>query len=79
MMYERKRDKQVFYVLPEESIPSQLPVVLIGDTGMIPFAIHQNARDFADAAFTTKEGSGDGSRWLYINTWALSWSCEHFE
>ena len=57
----------------------KLPVVPIGDTGTIPFAMRQNARDFVDAAFDTSEGSGDGSRWWYINTWALSWSRERFE
>jgi hypothetical protein len=41
--------------------------------------MRQNARDFVDAAFDTSEGSGDGSRWWYINTWALSWSRERFE
>ena len=61
-MYERKRDKQVFYVIPVESILGKLPVVPIGDTGTIPFAMRQNARDFVDSAFDTKEGSGDGSQ-----------------
>ena len=79
IVYERKRDKQVFYVLPVEFIMGKLPVVPIGDTGTIPFAMRQNARDFVEAAFDTKEGSGDGSRWWYINTWALSWSRERFE
>jgi hypothetical protein len=55
-----KRDKQVFYILPVESILGELPVVPIGDTGTIPFAIRQNARDFVDATFDTKEGSGGG-------------------
>ena len=59
-----------------ESILGKLPVVPIGDTGTIPFAMRQNARDFVDAAFDTSEESGDGSRWRYINTWALSWSRE---
>ena len=57
----------------------KLPVVPFGDTGTIPFAMRQNARDFVDAAFDTSEGSGDGSRWWYINTLALSWSRERFE
>ncbi len=42
-MYERKRDKQVFYVISVESILGKLPVVPIGDTGTIPFAMRQNA------------------------------------
>jgi hypothetical protein len=61
IVYERKRDKQVFYVLPVESIMGKLSVVPIGDTGTIPFAMRQNTRDFVEAAFDTKEGSGDGS------------------
>jgi hypothetical protein len=78
-VYERKRDKQVFYVIPVESILGKLPVVPIGDTGTIPFAMRQNATDFVHAAFDTKEGSGHGSKWWYINTWALSWFRERFE
>ena len=73
IVYERKRDSQVFYVLPVESVLGKLPVDPIGDTGTIPFAMCQNARDFVEAAFDTSEGPGDGSRW-HINTWALSWS-----
>ena len=79
IIYERKRDSQVFYVLPVASILGKLPVGPIGDTGTIPFAMRQNARDFFDAAFGTSEGSGDGRRRWYINTWALSWSRERFE
>jgi hypothetical protein len=55
-VYERKRDKQVFYDIPVESILGKLPVVPFGDTGTIPFAMRQNERDFVDAAFDTKEG-----------------------
>ena len=40
----RKRDKQVFYVLPVESILGKLPVVPIGDTDTVPFATRQNAK-----------------------------------
>ncbi len=52
-MCEHKRDKQVFYVIPVESILSKLPVFPIGDTGTVPFAMRQNARDFVDMAFDT--------------------------
>ena len=58
IIYERKRDSQVFYVLPVASILGKLSVVPIGDTGTIPFAMRQNARDFVDAAFDTSEGLG---------------------
>ena len=69
-MYERKQDSQVFYVLPVESILGKLPVVPVGDTGTIPYSMRQHAADFVDAA--SREGAGDGSRWWYINTWALA-------
>ncbi len=54
-VYEHKGNKQVFYVLPVKSILGKLPVVPIDDTGTIPFAMNQNARDFVDAAFDTNE------------------------
>jgi hypothetical protein len=41
--------------------------------------MRQHAEDFVGAAFDTREGAGDGSRWWYINTWALSWSRERGE
>ena len=67
-------------ILPcKQYLFGKLPVVPIGDTGTIPFAMRQNARDCVDAAFDTSEGSGDGSRWWYINRLALSWSRERFE
>ncbi len=75
----------MFYVLPVESIDSilgKLPVVPVGETGMIPYCMRQHAEDFVGAAFDTREGAGDGSRWWYnryINTWALSWSRERGE
>ncbi len=76
IVYECKKDKQVFYVLPVENILGKLPVVPVGDTGTIPYSMRQHVEDFVDAAFDTKEGAGDGSRWWYINTWALSRSLE---
>ncbi len=64
IVYERKTDSQVFYVLPVESIMilEKLPVVPVGDTGTITYSMRQHAADFVGAAFDTKEGAGDGSR-----------------
>ncbi len=76
IVYERRPDNQVFNVLPVESILGKLPVVPVGDTGTIPYCMCQHAKDFVGAAFDTREGAGDGSRWWYINMWALSWSRE---
>ena len=75
IVYERRPVNQVLSVLPEESILGKLPVVPVGETGTIPYCME----DFVGAAFDTREGAGDGSRWWYINTWALSWSRERGE
>jgi hypothetical protein len=79
IVYERRPDNQVFYVLPVESILEKLPVVPVGETGTILYCMRQQAQDFVGAAFDTRKGSGDGCRWWYINTWALSWSRKHGE
>ena len=75
IVYERRPDNQVFYVLPVESILGKLPVVPVGKTGTIPYCME----DFVGAAFDTREGAGDENRWWYINTWALSWLRERGE
>ena len=66
----------MFYVLPVESILGKLPVVPVGDTGTIPYSMRQHAANFVGAAFKfdTREGAADGSRWWYINSWALAWT-----
>ncbi len=79
IVYERRPDNQVFYVLPVESILGKLLVVPVCETGTIPYCMRQHAEDFIGAAFDTREGAGDGSRWWYINTWALSWLRERGE
>jgi hypothetical protein len=76
IVYERRPDNRVFYVLPVESILGKLPVVPVGDTGTIPDCMRQHEEDFFGAAFDIREGADDGSRWWNINTWALSWSRE---
>ncbi len=76
IVYERRVERQVFYVLPIKSILGELPVVPVGDTGTIPFSQRRlgHAEDIVYAAFDSKEGAGDGSRWWYVNVGALSWS-----
>jgi hypothetical protein len=68
IVYERLPDKHVFYVLSVESILGKLPVVPVGETGTIPYCMRQHAEDFVGAAFDTRTGAGDRSRWGYINT-----------
>ena len=74
MLYERKRDKQVYNVLPITSIRGKLPVVPVGDTGTVPFSMREHEEDFVDVAFDSSEGSGDGSRWWFVNAIALHWA-----
>ena len=62
-------------MLPIESILGKLPVVPVGRTGTILFYMRDHARDFV-AAFDSSAGAGDGSRWWFVNTWAMGWSRE---
>ena len=59
IVYERRADNQVLYVLPVESILGKLPVVPVGETGTIPYCMRQHAEDFVGAAFDTREGAGE--------------------
>ncbi len=63
--------KPILYVIPVESILGKLPVIPVGDTGTIQHNIHNL---FADAPGDRQEGSGDGCRMWFVNSWALGWS-----
>ena len=39
MLYERKQNQQVLYVIPISSILGKLPLIPVGDTGTIPFSM----------------------------------------
>ena len=73
LIYERKSNKQVLYVLQITSIMSKLPLVPGGDTGTIPYSLLGEAADFDGGSCDSKPGKGDGSRWWYVNSWAISW------
>ena len=68
MVYERKSNKQVLYVLPITSILSKLPLVPVGETGTIPFSMRGEAADFDGGSCDSKPGEADGSRWWYVNS-----------
>jgi len=74
MIYERKENKLVLYVVPLSSILGKLPLAPVGDTGTIPFCMRGEGADFEGASCDTVHGRGDGCRWWYVNPWALSWS-----
>ena len=65
MIYERKSNKQVLYVLPITSILSKLPLVPVEDTGTIPCSMLRlgEAADFDCGSCDSKPGEGDGSLW----------------
>jgi len=67
-------NKQVLYVLPITSILGKLPVVPVGDTGTIPHSMRGESADFDGASCDSKQGEGDGCRWWYVNSWAMTWS-----
>jgi hypothetical protein len=43
-------------------------------TGTILFTMRKESKDFDGASCDTKIGSGDGSRWWYINSAAMKWA-----
>ena len=65
MIYERKSNQQVLYVLPITSILSKLPLVPVGDTGTIPNSMQGEAADFDGGSCDSKPGERDGSLWWY--------------
>ena len=71
IVYELDHRKPVLYVIPIENILGKLPVVPVGDTGTIP---HHLRNLFPGAPGDRRQGSGDGCRMWFVNSWALSWS-----
>ena len=59
MLYERRQNKQVLYVIPISSILGKLPLVPVGDTGTIPFSMRDELHEV------------DGAKGLPVtNNWA---------
>jgi hypothetical protein len=69
--YELDYKKPILYAIPIESILGKLPVVPVGDTGTI---LHNIRNLFPGAPGDRREGSGDGCRMWFVNSWALGWS-----
>ena len=73
IVYERREQSQVLYVIPVSSILGRLPLVPLGETGTIPFDMRRESADFPGAACDKSHNSGDGCRWCQVNSWALTW------
>ena len=71
-VYERRETAQVLYVIPV-SILGLLPLVPVGATGTISFAMRRESADFPGAFCDKSENGGDGCRWWFVNSWALGW------
>ncbi len=67
IVYERCEQAQVLYVIPVSSILGHLPLVPVGATGTIPFAMRRESADFPGAFCDKSANSGDGCRWWYVN------------
>ncbi len=78
IVYERREQAQVLlllllYVIPVSSILGRHSLVPVGETGTIPFDMGRESADFPGAACDKSHNSGDGCRWWYVNSWALTW------
>jgi hypothetical protein len=75
ILYERREQAQVLYVIPVSSILGRLPLVPVGSTGTIPFAMRRETADsgFPGAFCDKSANKGDSCRWWYVNSWALGW------
>ena len=76
IIYERRMQSQVLYVVPITSILGRLAVMPFGDTGTIPFSgsMLNEKPNFSGAICDSKKGAGDGNRWWYINSAAMKWA-----
>ena len=74
IIYERRMQSQVMYVVPITSILGRLALVPVGETGTIPFSMRNERSDFPGATCDSKKDGGDGNRWWYINSTALKWA-----
>jgi len=75
MLYERKQNQQVLYVIPISSILGKLPLIPVGDTGTIPFSMRDELHEFDGASCDTKPGEGDGCRlWYHLEGWDVLYS-----
>jgi len=50
MLYERRQNKQVLYVIPISPILGKLPLVPVGDTGTIPFSMRDELHEVDGAS-----------------------------
>ena len=76
IIYERRMQSQVMYVVPITSILGRLALMPVGETGTIPFSMRNERSDFPGATCDSNKDGGDSNRWWYINlnSTALKWA-----
>ncbi len=67
IVYERREQSQVLYVIPASSILGRLSLVPVGQTGTIPFEMRIESTDFPSPGAlcdkTIMMDGGDGCGW----------------
>ncbi len=75
VVYELDYKEPILYVIPIRSILGKLPVVPVGDTGTIPYHLHNTFSGAPDDRRQgAQAGAGDGCKRWFVNSWALGWS-----
>ncbi len=74
IIYERRLQSQVLYVIPITSMLGRLAPVPVGETGATLYSIRKEASTFPGAACDFKPNGADGNRWWYVYSFALKWA-----
>ncbi len=74
IIYERRLQSQVLYVIPITSVLGRLALVPVGKTGTILYSMRKEASTFPGAACNSKPNGADRNRWWYVNSFALKWA-----
>ncbi len=67
IVFEPHTQKYVFFMSPIHSIILKPPVTTVEDTGTFSNYLRHSTRDFVGAAFNSRNGSNNVSRWSCVN------------
>ena len=76
MIYKQKANQQVLYVLPIIHILGKLSLVPVGDKGTFPHSMRWESAEFPWVSCDSDLDKGDGCKWWYVNSWAMTWSSQ---
>ena len=75
-VYQAKPEA-VTYIVPVTSILGRLALSPVGEHGTIPATLRGNASFYPRGQCDQQGRPGTGSKLFYINTWAMTWPCDH--